>query len=79
MSSLARMGTGFRLRERVVRRSVQSYPGQECWAVGEDPPDCHESGALSFVYLSHARYTVNVGVFQDSRFFVSKNRKERKK
>ena len=43
-------------------------PGQICWFVGEYLPDCHESGALSFLSLDHWSVAVNVGAIQDSRF-----------
>ena len=35
--------------------------------------------AIIRVFVSYLIDTVNVGVFQDSRFFIRKNRKERKK
>ena len=75
MSTLARRNGISGHGEGANRRSDPCFPGKERWAVGEDPPDCHESGALSFFVLGHLRpLTVNVGVFQDSRFFVSKKK-----
>ena len=74
MSGADQMGRAPGLRERASCRSFHPRPEVGCWATGEDPVTCHESGELSF--RVPCEFAVNVG---SSIFTVFSLEKERKK
>ena len=51
MSTSVIYGMGFPTEGRGKPPKCPLLPGYGCWFVGEYPPDCHESGALSFFVL----------------------------
>ena len=59
-------------RERDARRRRKGLPGPPTWAVGEHPPDCHESwSAINSPPRLRAAGLVHTGRFHGKRPFSS--------
>ena len=73
------VGRTSRSDKRASCRSGGSCPGNDRWAVGENPADCHESGELSFG-VCLGLFAVNVGssIFTVFLYVKKKGKKEMK-